>query len=318
MTRLYFTTDVHGSETCFRKFLNARKFYEADVLILGGDITGKMIVPVVAQAKGAYSGSLLGHDYELKTEEEIAEFEHKTAMAGFYAYRTTPEEVAALEKDQGALDRLFARLMYERVERWLALADERLEGTGVPCFITPGNDDQFDIDPLFDAAKYVTNPEGLVVYVDDTHEMISTGWSTFTPWNSPREISEEDMAKRISAMVTQVKKMETCVFNFHDPPFDTKIDYAPKLDENLKPVLKGGGVETMPVGSVAVRDAIEARQPLLGLHGHVHESRGVHRLGNTLAINPGSSYGDGTLQGVVVDLPEPDKRGKLRYQLVAG
>jgi Icc-related predicted phosphoesterase len=318
MTRLYFTTDVHGSETCFRKFLNAWKFYKADVLILGGDITGKLLVPVIAQANGTYSGSLLGHDYELNTEEEIAEFEHRSAMAGFYAYQTTPEEVAALQKDRAMLDKLFARLIYERVERWLALADERLERTGIRCFVTPGNDDQFNIDPLFESAKYVTNPEGKVTHLDDTYEMISTGWSTFTPWNSPREISEEDMAAKISVMISQVQRIQTCVFNFHDPPFDTKIDRAPKLDENLKPVLKGGGVETVPVGSVAVREAIEEYQPLLSLHGHVHESRGVHRLGATLAINPGSSYGDGTLQGVVVDLPEPGRRGKLRYQLVAG
>ena len=39
MTKLFFATDVHGSEICWKKFISAGKFYEADVIILGGDIT---------------------------------------------------------------------------------------------------------------------------------------------------------------------------------------------------------------------------------------------------------------------------------------
>lgn len=317
MTRVFFTTDVHGSEQCFRKFINTRKFYEADVLILGGDITGKIIVPMIRQPNGHYHANLLGNRYDLETEEDLKEFEHKTAMAGFYAYRTTPDEVQALEADKSELDRLFARLMDERVASWLALADERLRGTGARCFITPGNDDQFSIDELFAASECVTNPEGQVVLVDDDHEMISTGWSTHTPWNSPRETSEEELARMIDDMLRQVKNMENCIFNFHCPPYDTKIDAAPKLDKNLKPMLTGGSLVMMSVGSQSVREAIETHQPLLSLHGHVHESRGVERMGRTLAINPGSSYSEGLLQGAIIDLPKK-KRGKLRYQLIAG
>lgn len=317
MTRILFTTDIHGSEKCFRKFVNTHKFYEAEVLILGGDITGKVIVPVIRQPNGHYHANLLGNHHDLETEQELSEFEHRTAMAGFYAYRTTPDEVQALEADKAKVDSLFARLIDQRVERWLALADERLKGTGTRCFITPGNDDQFSIDRLFAASECVSNPEGQVVFVDDDHEMISSGWSTYTPWDSPRETSEKELGEKIEDMARRVQNMENCLFNLHCPPYDTKLDSAPKLDENLKPVLSGGGVEMAPVGSHSVRSAIETHQPLLSLHGHVHESRGVERLGRTLSINPGSTYSDGILQGAIINLPRK-KRGKLRYQLIAG
>lgn len=317
MTRIFFATDIHGSEKCFRKFINTHKFYQADVLILGGDITGKVIVPMTRQPDGHYTASLLGNQYDLETEQDLVDFEQRTAMAGFYAYRTTPDEIQALEADKAALDRLFARLMDQRIEQWLALADERLQGTGARCFITPGNDDQFSIDRLFEASACVMNPEGKVVMVDDDHEMLSSGWSTYTPWNSPRETTEVELGHKISAMVSQVNDMENCIFNLHNPPYDTKIDAAPKLDENLKPVLSGGSLVMSAVGSRSVREAIENHQPLLSLHGHVHESRGVQRLGRTLTINPGSTYSDGILQGAIINLPRK-KRDKLRYQLIAG
>lgn len=317
MTRLYFTTDVHGSETCFRKFLNTPKFYNADVIVLGGDLTGKVVIPILKLGGNSYIGELRGREYKLEGERAVAEFEHKVAMAGFYTYRTTQDELSMLESDNNAVEDLFTQLICERVEQWLELADERLEGQGVDCYISPGNDDIFEIDPLLDASKMVSNPEGRVVQIDDLYEMASYGWSTFTPWNSPRECSEDDMASNIAKILSQVRCMENCIFNFHCPPYNTKIDSAPKLDEDLRPVMGGEGMEMMPVGSKAVRSAIEEHQPLLGLHGHVHESRGVHRLGRTLAINPGSTYTDGTLLGVIIELPNKS-RGEVSYQLVGG
>jgi Icc-related predicted phosphoesterase len=53
------------------------------------------------------------------------------------------------------------------------------------------------------------------------------------------------------------------------------------------------------------------------VHGHIHESRGICRLGRTLALNPGSVYSDGALQGALLDLNA--KKGKVaRYLLVTG
>jgi len=59
-----------------------------------------------------------------------------------------------------------------------------------------------------------------------------------------------------------------------------------------------------PVGSTAVRELIEEYQPPLSLHGHIHESRGKTRIGETIAINPGSVYSEGSLQGAVIDLAD--------------
>ena len=46
--KIFFATDIHGSEICWSKFLNAAAFYKADLVVLGGDVTGKIMVPIVA------------------------------------------------------------------------------------------------------------------------------------------------------------------------------------------------------------------------------------------------------------------------------
>ena len=82
----------------------------------------------------------------------------------------------------------------------------------------------------------------------------------------------------------------------------------------MKPARKASPT---PVGSTAVRDAVQRVQPLLSLHGHIHESRGATKIGSTLALNPGSSYEEGILQAAIVNL-DPKKRKVRNYQLVNG
>lgn len=108
------------------------------------------------------------------------------------------------------------------------------------------------------------------------------------------------MAEKIRALADQIEDMDRAIFNIHVPPYGTGLDAAPELEDGLR--LKRGGTINTPVGSTAVRDAILEYQPLLSLHGHIHDSRGVQRMERTLAVNPGSAYSDWTLQGVVVDL----------------
>ena len=90
--------------------------------------------------------------------------------------------------------------------------------------------------------------------------------------------------------------------NFHCPPAETSLDQAPALTDDLRPIVFGGRVMTKPVGSTSMRAAIEQHQPLLGLHGHIHESRGAERLGRTLCVNPGSDYGEGILRGAIIEV----------------
>ena len=316
LTRVFFTSDVHGSEVCFLKFLNAAKFYQAQILILGGDVTGKMIVPIVQQPDGTYLSEFLGTPHILKTKDERESLEKNIRNSGYYPYTSNPQETEILSNDKKQLDELFSRVMVEGVKRWVRIAEERLKGTNVKCYISPGNDDRFDIDDTLKSSSVVLYPEDQVVWIDNHHEMITTAWTNPTPWKSPRETTEEKLAQMIDLMTSKVQRMETCIFNLHCPPYDTPIDIAPELDKNLKPkVSGGGGVNMIHVGSVAVRKAIEKNQPLLGIHGHIHESRGFVKIGRTLCLNPGSEYAEGVMRGAIINL---DEKGVKSYQLTQG
>lgn len=314
-TRIFFATDIHGSERCFRKFLNAGAFYKCDVLLMGGDMTGKMLLPVVAQADGTHVARLFGTVRKVTTEE-LPALKQLIANVGFYAYETTPEEMASLEDDPQAVEALFERLMRETLTGWLALAQERLAGTSISCFMAPGNDDPLFVDDVLAAGGLVVNPEGRVVELAARYPMISVGWSNRTPWDTPRELDEEDLLSRIESQAAQLPDTSRAIFNLHVPPRDTPIDQAPLLDPELRPIMRAGTPQFAGVGSTAVRAAIERYQPMLSLHGHIHESRGEARIGRTLALNPGSEYGEGVLRGLIVTLSE--KKGVKGYQLVSG
>ncbi|MBI3975476.1 MAG: metallophosphoesterase [Armatimonadetes bacterium] len=312
MARLFFATDIHGSEVCWRKFLNAGAFYGAGVLVLGGDMTGKALVPLV-QEGGRVEAELAGHRYLLETEDAVREMEGRIAARGFYSVRVNRSEVADLQADPGKVDALFWECMRATLERWLVLAEEKLRGRGIRCYLCPGNDDRFEVDEIIRQSVVVELAEGRVADVDGV-EMISTGWSNPTPWQTHRECSEEEMGARIEQMTGLLRDPGRAIFNLHCPPYGSKLDEAPALDEALRPLY--GGQAVRPVGSTAVRDAILRHQPVLSLHGHIHESKGVARLGRTLALNPGSSYEAGVLHGALVEIDA--QRGVRSYMLVTG
>lgn len=314
-TRVFFCTDTHGSDICFLKFIGAAKFYKADVIVLSGDITGKMVVPIIKQPSGTFRTNYLGVDYLLKNETEEREFETRIKNGGFYPYLTDDAEVKAITADSKKIDELFKRLMLERVERWVRKAEERLKGTGVRCLVSCGNDDLPEVEPVLNSSDYIINPEGKVVSLDQNHEMVTCGYTNFSPWRAPRECTEEELAERIENLASQVQNMKNCIFNLHAPPYQSGLDEAPKLDDQFRPVVSGGSMLMIPVGSTAVRHAIEVHQPLLGLHGHIHEGKGVHKLNRTLCINPGSEYSEGILRGIVLNLDD----GKVKsYYFTTG
>jgi len=295
-------TDVHGSDRCFKKFVNAGKFYKANVLILGGDITGKMIVPIIRQHDGTWKASAFGQELTMKSSQELDETIKMIRDAGAYPYETDGKEYEELQAKPEAVEKLFARLMVEGVKRWMDLAEERLKGSGIRCYVSPGNDDIFAIDDVLNSAGYVINPEEKVVEIDGEHEMITLGYANRTPWNSPREVDEEVLSQKIQRMADQVRDMSKCIFNLHVPPIGTPIDQAPKLDAEFKPVIQGGHLQMISAGSTATRQAIEKYRPLVGMHGHIHESKGTVKIGNTLCFNPGSEYSSGILRGLLCQL----------------
>jgi len=156
-----------------------------------------------------------------------------------------------------------------------------------------------EVDEIIKSSKRVLLVEGKVSSLNG-HEMIASGWSNITPWATHREEDEDQLAVRYEAMISQLKDPHNSIFNIHVPPYKSGLDEAPELDKDLRPVLAGNSM--IPVGSKALREAIEKSQPLLGLHGHIHEGRGTTRIGKTLCINPGSLYEQGILQGALVAL----------------
>jgi len=312
--RLFFATDIHGSETCWRKFLNSGLHYEADVIVLGGDMTGKALVPVMYEGDDRWHATLLENREELAGEDEVVAFEEAVIRRGYYPFRTTPEEVRELQEDEARWHGLFEDEMLKTVERWMQVADEKLAGKGIRCFVCPGNDDQLNVDDVIRGAKSVELAEGEVVEIGG-YQMVSSGWANRTPWDTYREEDEEDLEIRIRKITDQVTAPpERTIFSLHCPPYKSGLDDAPQLTKDMH--LKEAGRSTVPVGSTAVRAAIEEHQPCLGLHGHIHEAKGTTRIGRTLCINPGSSYEQGQLLGAVVDLD--GKKKVKRFILTSG
>ncbi len=311
--KVFFASDIHGSEICWRKFLNAAAFYKADVVVLGGDVTGKVMVPIIAH-QGYWQVTVRGQEYRLETQQELDDIQRQIRNAGSYPALVSPDELQQLSQEEGAVDRRFTVEMTRSLDRWLDMADGKLRGGEVPCILNGGNDDIWEIDDIIEQSPCVSFAEGKVLDLDG-FPLVSMGWTNPTPWDTFREAPEPELAAKIEAVVSQVPDLERAIFNFHAPPYGTGLDEAPALDATLRPV--HGGAVMKAVGSTAVRDAIVKYQPMLSVHGHIHESRAVKRMGRTLAINPGSVYGDGVLQGALLDLNA--KKGKVaKYLLVNG
>jgi uncharacterized protein len=311
--RIVFATDVHGSEVCWRKFLNAGAFHQADVLIMGGDMTGKAMVPIVA-VDGGWELTLQEQKHRLSTEDEVRAMEKRILDRGYYPVRLTQDEVDAWSTDPDLVDARFKDEMLRAVERWMSIAADKLAGSSVRCIVSPANDDMFEIDPIIAAASRVDLGEGNTIQLDG-FSLVSTGWANPTPWKTFRELPEDELRARIDGLVGTVDDPKRAIFNFHAPPYGSNLDAAPKLDADMRYV--SGGQALVPVGSHAVRGAIESYGPVLSLHGHIHEGRGAVKIGRTLAVNPGSSYEDGVLQAAIVDLD--GKKGEVkRYLLING
>ncbi len=313
-TKVYFVTDLHGSSKCFRKFINAGPVYRADVLILGGDLAGKALQTIVRQPGGRWACRFVGTDHLVEEGPELQALERLIEDHGYYPYRAEPGELEARRTD-GSLDRLFLELMVRRLEGWLDLADVRLRSSGTPLYLMLGNDDPLELRGLLDRAPWGIHAEGRILRLDDDHELISWGYSNITPWHSHREQTEEQLSAALRGMAGELRDPARAIVNVHVPPYASGLDDAPVLDERLQVQQVLGQVRFAPAGSTAVRDLLVDVQPLLGLHGHIHEAAGIRRLGRTIAINPGSDYSTGALNGALVTL-ERDRVSA--HQLVRG
>jgi uncharacterized protein len=301
LTRILFATDLHGSRRTFLKFLNALKLYKANVGIIGGDLTGKVIVPIVTTTGGQAVADFNGQNYDIRSEDDLKRVSGIVVDSGYYPMVAPEEDARRLRTDSRFADETFHRVTSDRLKEWIQLAKERLDGTGIRVFITGGNDDYLELDDVLAASDSMIFAEGKIEMIDSQHEMISSGYANITPWKCPRDVPEEELYAKIDDMSKRVSNMETAVFNLHCPPIDTSLDRCTKLDTSFNPPRPLIGEETAG-GSTAVRKAIETYQPLLSLHGHIHESRGIDKIGRTICLNPGSEYSEGILRTVLVNL----------------
>jgi Icc-related predicted phosphoesterase len=314
--RLYFCSDLHASRRCWKKFLNSAKFYDAQYIVVGGDITGKFVVPIVQQAKGIKTATFLGVQRRIDSDRDLASLKTAIADAGQYVFETTPDEEAWYAEDQARVDELFKKLAMERVHEWVVEAEEKLSGTGVRVFVSAANDDFLEVDDALATSELIEDPNGRVLDLDDGIQILGMGWGNITPWACPRDIPEDELTTKIEALADGLTDPGRTIFNIHVPPLGSGLDVAPRLDEDLRPVVTAGGSEMVGVGSSATHDAIVKYRPLIGLHGHIHESKGVKRISGVPVANPGSEYGEGVLDGLIVDIDR--RKGIKNIQLVAG
>ncbi len=308
--KILFVTDIHGSNLCYRKYLNALKVYNVDVGILLGDLTGKVLVPLVEKAGGGWETTLMGTHVDVATQDELEKLKKTIEMMGYYWVHQSPDEFKDYKDDPKKVDALFKELMMRRLCEWIDLADERLTGAGYKVYMAPGNDDHFEVDQIISDSKAIVNCNNRNVMVGD-HEMITFSWANPTPWNTPREKTDDELEPMLEELVAKVSDKSNAIFNFHAPPFGFALDLAPELTKDLIQAAD----RRIHVGSHAVAKMIEKYQPLIGLHGHIHESRGAQKVRRTLIINPGSEYSEGILKGAMIVL----EKGKVKdYVFTSG
>ena len=316
--RLFLAADLHGSEVTFRKFLAAANFYHADALLIGGDLTAKSITPIVQQPDGRYSTRLAGASRENLTEAELAPIEKGIADSGPYPVRMTEDDYARYRGNPDKIESLFTDRMIDQIRRWTAMAEKHLAPLNIPLYWIGGNDDKSEALIHAESTPHVHFIDEKVVRFDDDHEILGFGWTNPSPWHTPRELSEDRLKKRLDPLLSRVEDPAHAIYLMHAPPFGTGLDIAPKLDESTdppRPVVKGGQQVLIPVGSTTFRSAILETQPVLGLHGHIHETKNAAKLKRTLCVDPGSEYSAGTLRGAIINL-ERDR--VLSYQFTTG
>jgi Icc-related predicted phosphoesterase len=314
-TRILFVTDVHGSDPVWQKFVRGAPFYKANVLVLGGDITGKNVIPATEYPDGTFSATFQDQNWQMVNKEELTKFDKIVRRTGSYLYVAPKSELELLASDKKKADEIFNSLILERLKEWVEYADKHAT---TQIYVNAGNDDDPGIDEVLASSSKVVQPEDKVIMVDSKHEMISAGFANLTPWHCPRDYSEEEIARRLREKIEKLKDPHSAIFNFHCPPVNSGLDTCPKLDASVyppRPIMDAAGPVLFGAGSTAVREAIEKEQPMLGLHGHIHESKNIARIGRTVCINPGSEYGEGVMRGVLVNIEDS---GFKSYQFVSG
>lgn len=302
---MFFSVDVHGAESVWRKWLRVPELYEADALLLCGDLTGKSLVPLISRGSGKWNAYYFGRNWTLQEGSELDSMEKRIMDSGSYTLRCSPDEVKELQNDPTAVEKLMMAMIKDRMASWMEMLIEKVDLSAVDAIVMPGNDDDWEIDDVISSFQ----DRGVRWCLDEPVSvlgapMISLDYVNPTPWDTPREDSEKGLRKRIRKLVKKLDDPGRAIFNFHAPPHGTMLDLAPELDSSRKPVTVAGQVNFVHVGSRAVTEALEKYRPMIGLHGHIHESSGHDKVGDVTVVNPGSEYGEGILRGYIIEIED--------------
>ena len=300
--RIFLAADPHGSQMTWDKMCRAPKVFKADVAMMCGDLTGKAIMPIIQEKEDRWYAQPQGKKKTFKKQKDLDKFISFTKNEGYYPKILTPDELEKLKETKGAITQLFQDLMVERMQEWMDMANERIPEE-VMIVVNAGNDDDYVIDKVIDDDSRIINPLKKVIDVRG-NSMISLEWVNNTPWDTHRECPEEEMLEKLEVEFARLDTDDysNVLCNFHDPPFNSGLDTAPTLNEDHS-IKKSGAMEVLgPVGSKSVRAVIEKYEPLLGMHGHIHESHGFRKIGRTLCVNPGSEYREGILKGFIINI----------------
>lgn len=298
--RFFFATDIHGSDLCFKKFLRAPEFYNVDALFLGGDYSSKSLVACVRR-NGHWEAKLGDEIVQMLTRADFEQFKQNSGNRGHLVVELDRDQFEVFQHDNEFKQKLFESAQRERLRRWTDMAAEQLQTKDVPIYHIPGNDEPLYCDEFFNDPPFVPLHQRHI-RIDGNLTVLGVGGSNPTPWHTPREYEESEIQEIIETSVQAELRDLPMIFFGHVPPFKSGLDNAPALNPDLSYKLVFGSHKKEPVGSSAIRHAIEQLQPLVGLFGHVHESQAEIRIGKTLCVNPGSSYYSGCLQGCVVTI----------------
>jgi len=309
ITRYLFASDMHASDLAFRKFISVALQYKVNVAVTD-ELTGKFIIPALKQKDGSVQFVFRDETVTARTEAEQKTEENKAANVGNYVYYCTPEEYEEMKSGTEGQDKLFKTLVCERLRRWTKFAEEKLKGKVDAVIMMPGNDDEPYLDDVLAESKWITNPDGKVIKLLG-NEVLASGLANMTPWKCPRDVEEDVLEQELEKLCAQITDWKHAIMITHCPPYDTKIDKAPKLDAKFNVVYSGGSPVMIPVGSTSVRKVVEKYQPLLGLHDHLHEGKGIDHIGRTTLINSGSEYYKGLLSAALVNLEDDKVKGYM-------
>lgn len=310
MLKILYASDLHGSTLMFKKLINAALLYGADAIIVGGDITGKGILPV-RKTGDRYETIVYGTQYTAKNEKEVSELFEMISNFGFYPHVFEGEEKPRELEREDIFEELFRSYVEKRFSEWAEFATRKLETKNIKIYLMPGNDDFYYVDTILDRFPIFINHDQKILKIgrsDDEYFLVGYSKTNITPWKCPRDTEEDELRQELKALLEKVEDYSRLILNTHCPPYNTTLDLAPLLDRDLKPVISAGNVVFTHVGCVSVREVIESYQPLLGLHGHIHESRGVEKIGRTVIINAGSAYNEGILYAAYIVL----NKGKVQ------